>query len=118
MRCQTLEFPIQNQAEQGGGFQCNRRLQVTNGSVVSLENVTAGSHAGGFTSLGQVEIAGNSTVNISSSHAESGDGGAFRTEKGLKGVHQLKTHHSECGCWKVRRRILCQRPGCDQQFPQ
>ena len=35
-----------------------RRLQVTNSSAVSLQNVTAGSHGGGFCAIGEVEIAG------------------------------------------------------------
>ena len=66
------------------GFSTKKRLRVSNSSVVSLENVTAGSHGGAFTALGDVEIAGHSTVNISNSQAESGDGGGFDTEKGLK----------------------------------
>ena len=37
---------------------------MTNSSVVSLQNVTAGSHGGGFNALGEAEIAGHSTVNI------------------------------------------------------
>ena len=68
----------------GGGFHTDRRLQVTNSSVLSLQNVTAQNYGGGFNALGEVEIAGNSTVKISNSRAESGDGGGFDTEKGLK----------------------------------
>ena len=66
------------------GFSTSHRLQVTNGSIVSLENVTARQSGGGFKCLGDVEIAGNATINISNSQALSGDGGGFRTEKGLK----------------------------------
>ncbi|CAL1141136.1 unnamed protein product [Cladocopium goreaui] len=68
----------------GGGFHTNRRLQVTNSSFVSLQNVTAQKYGGGFHAIGEVEIAGNSTVKISNSHAEAGSGGGFFTEKGLK----------------------------------
>ena len=60
------------------------RLQVTNSSAVNLQNVTAQNNGGGFVALGEVEIAGNSTVNMSNSHAEAGNGGGFDTEKGLK----------------------------------
>jgi len=68
--------------KQSGGFQSGR-LQVTDGSFLNLEDVTAGSHGGAFVSLGEVEIAGNSTVNISNSRAESGYGGGCYIEKGL-----------------------------------
>ena len=68
----------------GGGYHTDGRLQVTNSSVVSLQNVTAGSHGGGFLVLGEVEIAGNATINISNSRAESGNGGGFRAENCLK----------------------------------
>ncbi|CAL1141939.1 unnamed protein product [Cladocopium goreaui] len=76
---------IQNSrsTKNGGGFS-TRRLRVSNSSVVSLQNVSAGKHGGGFNALGEVEIAWNSTVKISNSRAESGDGGGFDTEKGLK----------------------------------
>ena len=77
---------IQNarSTKSGGGFSTKKRLRVSNSSVVSLENVTAGSHGGAFTALGDVEIAGHSMVNMSNSHAETGHGGGFGTEKGLK----------------------------------
>ena len=80
----SVSISSSRSAEQGGGFQTDGRLLVTNSSVVSLENVTAGSHGGAFTALGEVEIAGNSTVNISNSRAETGNGGGFDAEKGLK----------------------------------
>ncbi|CAL1156681.1 unnamed protein product [Cladocopium goreaui] len=67
----------------GGGCHTDGRLQVTNSSVLSLQNVTAQNYGGGFNALGKVEIAGNSTVNISNSHVESGNGGGFDTEMGL-----------------------------------
>ncbi|CAL1141954.1 unnamed protein product, partial [Cladocopium goreaui] len=70
-------------AEQGGGFHTNSYVEVTDGSFLNLENVAARSHGGAFVSLGEVEIAGNSTVNISSSRAESGDGGGCYSQKGL-----------------------------------
>ena len=53
-------------------------------SFVSLQNVIARDSGGGFFAIGEVEIAGNSTINMSNSRAESGDGGGFDTEKGLK----------------------------------
>ena len=71
-------------SKNGGAFQTGGRLQVTHSSVVSLQNVTAQTTGAGFNALGEVEIAGNSTVNISNSRAESGNGGGFRAEKGLK----------------------------------
>ena len=54
---------------------------MTNSSVVSLQNVTAQKHGGGFKCSAEVEIAGNSTINISNSRAESGDGGGFYAER-------------------------------------
>ena len=57
---------------------------MTNSSVVTLQNVTAQNYGGGFIAFGEVEIAGNSTVNIFNSQAETGHGGGFDTEKGLK----------------------------------
>ena len=57
---------------------------MTNSSAVSLQNVTAQEYGGGFNALGEVEIAGKSTVNISNSRAEAKNGGGFDTEKGLK----------------------------------
>ena len=57
------------------------RLQVTNSSAVNLQNVTAQNNGGGFVAHGEVEIAGNSTVNISNSRAVSGMGEAFVLER-------------------------------------
>ena len=54
--------------------------------------MTTQKYGGGFNALGEVEIAGNSTVNISNSYAETGVGGGFDTEKGLKLSNGLKTH--------------------------
>ena len=45
-------------AEQGGGFQTEGRLQVTNSSVLSLQTVSARGSGGGFLALGETVIAG------------------------------------------------------------
>ena len=82
MKCQASGFPIQDRG--WGGFHSDGRLQVTKSSCVSLQNVTAQNFGGGFDALGGVEIAGNSTINISNSRAEFGSGGGLATEKGLK----------------------------------
>ena len=105
----TLSISRSRSAEKGGGFATDSYLEVTNGSFVSLQNVTAGSHGGGFYALGEIVIAGSY---ISNSHAESGSGGGFDTEKGLK-VSLLKTHHSECDSWRAWRRFLCLGRDCD-----
>ena len=64
-------------SKSGGAFHTSGRLQVTKNLVVSLENVTAGNDGGGFIAFEEIEIAGNSTINISKSHAETGIGGGF-----------------------------------------
>ena len=67
----------------GGGLATEKWLQVTNSSLLSLQNVTTGRNGGGFLAFDGVEIAGDSTVNISNSHAGTGDGGGFHTGSGL-----------------------------------
>ena len=57
---------------------------MTNSSLLSLQNVTTGGSGGGFVAIEEVEIAGNSTVNISSGHAETGEGGGFMVATNLK----------------------------------
>ena len=65
-------------AEQGGGFQVNQRLRVMSKSTLNLQNVKAGTNGGGLYALGDVDIAGGSTVNISNGQAVFGDGGGFQ----------------------------------------
>ncbi|CAL1173608.1 unnamed protein product [Cladocopium goreaui] len=110
----NVSVSMSRSGEQGGGFQTGRLL-VTNSSTVSLQNLTAGSLGGGFIAFGEVEIIGNSTVNISNSRAESGDGGGFRTESGLKMsngsrlVIRNATAGRHGGGWFATRRIVISR---------
>ena len=67
----------------GGGFCTAKRLQVSNDSVLSLQNVATGRNGGSFVANG-VEIAGNSTINISNSYAETGIGGGFFVDQDVK----------------------------------
>ena len=57
---------------------------MSNGSRLIIRNATAGKHGGGFFAWGETVIAESSTINIFNSHAESGTGGGFDTQKGLK----------------------------------
>ena len=84
MKCPVSAFPIQDLKGNGGGLATEKWLQVTNSSLLSLQNVTTGRNGGGFLAFDGVEIAGDSTVNISNSHAcGTGDGGGFHTGSGL-----------------------------------
>ena len=112
MRCQACSISNSKSPDQGGGFRTGGRLQVTNSSVVSLQNVTAGTVMEEVSlPFGGVEIVGNSTINISNSRAEAENGGGFDTENGLKvstGSRIVIRNATAGGAW---RRILCQREG-------
>ena len=69
--------------------------------------MTAQNYGGGFNALGKVEIAGNSTVNISNSHVESGNGGGFDTEMGLMVSMGSRLIIRNATAGKARRGILC-----------
>ena len=88
------------EAGNGGGFDTEKGLKVSTGSRLIIRNATAGSDGGGFYALGEVEIAGNSTVKISTSRSWSRKRWRFWHWKGLEGVQRLKTHYSECDSWK------------------
>ena len=104
-----------SRAEHGGGLATDKWLQVTNSSVLSLQNVTTGSNGGGFVALGKLEIAGNSTVNISNSHAESGKGGGFvgQNVKVSSGSRLILWNATDS--WTVWGRIRCIRQDFDNQ---